>query len=190
MKRTASKDRRISLCGPCKTLCRSGAYPFRNRINSWRPAHIHFFGIRNRLCATIDNPDVFRGGSAHPPRFHHRNHPRQIGGRSFDGKTRPQCIAPAGVPRLPLRYCVAGTPPDLVRKQASGKLHDTAPFLPIYRRRHHKRPVHLLIAVDDIAGDRGVDQAGIDGVHTDSLPDVFKCSRPRRDRAWRRCRSQ
>ena len=35
------------------------------------------------------------------------------------------------------------------------------------------------IAVDDIAGDRGVDQAGIDGVHTDALPDVFKCSRPR-----------
>jgi hypothetical protein len=39
--------------------------------------------------------------------------------------------------------------------------------------------IRLLIAVDDIAGDRGVDQARIDGVHTDALPDVFKCSRPR-----------
>jgi hypothetical protein len=28
----------------------------------------------------------------------------------------------------------------------------------------------VLIAVDDIAGDRGVDQAGIDGVHTDATP--------------------
>ena len=99
-----------------------GAYPFRNRINSWRPAHIHFSVFGTGFCAATDNPDVFRGRSAHPPRFHHRNHPRQVGGRSSDSKARPQFIAPAGVPCLPLRYRTAWTPPDLVRKQASRKL--------------------------------------------------------------------
>jgi protocatechuate 3,4-dioxygenase beta subunit len=94
-----------------------GAYPFRLAAGP-HP----FLGVRNGLCAKTDNPDVFRGRSADPPRFHHRNHSRQVGGRSIDGTTRPQCIAPAGVPRLPLRYRIARTPPDLVRKQASGKL--------------------------------------------------------------------
>jgi hypothetical protein len=30
--------------------------------------------------------------------------------------------------------------------------------------------IRLLITVDDIAGDGAVDQAGIDGVHTDATP--------------------
>jgi protocatechuate 3,4-dioxygenase beta subunit len=83
-----------------------GAYPFRNRINSWRPAHIH----------------LFRGRSAHSPRFDHRHHPRQDGRGSLDGETRSQCVAPARVPGLSLRHRAARTPAKLVRKQVAGRL--------------------------------------------------------------------
>ena len=43
-----------------------GAYPWRNWVNNWRPAHIHFsvFGIGLRAAA--DHPDVLRGRPADP----------------------------------------------------------------------------------------------------------------------------
>ena len=43
-----------------------GAYPFRNHVNSWRPAHIHFSLVWLRVRPTVDHPDVFRGRSADP----------------------------------------------------------------------------------------------------------------------------
>ena len=97
-----------------------GAYPFRNRVNSWRPAHIHFSVFGTGFAQRLITQMYFEGDPLIPHDLDHRNHPRQVGGGSSDGKARPQCIAPAGVPRLPLRYRVAWTPPDFVRKQASG----------------------------------------------------------------------
>src|SRR5207237_2690513 len=39
--------------------------------------------------------------------------------------------------------------------------------------------VRLLIAADNIAGDLGIDQAGIDGVHANAVLDVFESGGPR-----------
>ena len=36
-----------------------GPYPWRNYVNSWRPAHIHFSVFRFRVCAAADHADVF-----------------------------------------------------------------------------------------------------------------------------------
>ena len=99
-----------------------GAYPFRNRVNSWRPAHIHFSVFGTGFAQRLITQMYFEGDPLIPSRFDHRDHPRQVGGGSLDRTARPQCGAAAGMPRLSLRHRVARTPPDLVREQAAGRL--------------------------------------------------------------------
>jgi hypothetical protein len=43
-----------------------GAYPWPNRVNDWRPMHIHFSVFGPGLRPAADHPDVFRGRSADP----------------------------------------------------------------------------------------------------------------------------
>ena len=38
-----------------------GAYPWGNHPNAWRPAHIHFLGVRAGLCNQAGHADVFPG---------------------------------------------------------------------------------------------------------------------------------
>ena len=97
-----------------------GAYPFRNFVNSWRPAHIHFSLVRVRLRAAAHHPDVFRGRPADPARPDPDQHRR--------GPGRPRCgwwrrwtstppsrstVWPTGS-----TSCCAGAAADDVREQA------------------------------------------------------------------------
>ena len=50
----------------CFRTIKPGPYPWRNYVNNWRPAHIHFSMFGSRLRAAADHADVFRGRSADP----------------------------------------------------------------------------------------------------------------------------
>ena len=99
-----------------------GAYPFRNHVNSWRPAHIHFSVFGTGFAQRLITQMYFEGDPAHPAQFDHRDHPRQGGGRAPGRAARPQRGPPSRMPRLPLRYRASRTTPDLVREQAPGQL--------------------------------------------------------------------
>ena len=99
-----------------------GAYPFRNRVNSWRPAHIHFSVFGSGFAQRLITQMYFEGDPLIPHDSDHRDHSRQVGGGSTDREARSQRFAAAGMPGLPLRHRTARQPPDLVREQAARRL--------------------------------------------------------------------
>ena len=66
-----------------------GAYPWRNDVNGWRPAHIHVsvFGIGLRAAA--DHADVFRGRPADPALPDRADDSGPGGDQSLDRPARP-----------------------------------------------------------------------------------------------------
>ena len=84
-----------------------GAYPCRNRVNSWRPAHIHFSVFGSGFAQRLITQMYFEGDPLIPHDSDHRDHSRQVGGGALDRAARPQRLAAAGVPRLPLRHRAA-----------------------------------------------------------------------------------
>ena len=117
-----------------------GAYPFRNRVNSWRPAHIHFSVFGSGFAQRLITQMYFEGDPLIPHDSDHRDDSRQVGRRAIDREARSQRLAAAGVSRLSLRHRPARQPPDLVRKQIARRLTmTTLTYLPRRRRRPQAR---------------------------------------------------
>ena len=110
-----------------------GAYPFRNRINSWRPAHIHFSVFGTGFAQRLITQMYFEGDPLIPHDSIIATIPDKSAADRLTARLDLNASQPAGMPRLPLRYRAARAPPDLVRKQAAGKLTMTpTPFIPSY----------------------------------------------------------
>ena len=82
-----------------------GPYPWRNSVNDWRPAHIHY----SDLAVSYRAYDPVRGGD--PP---------------TDRRTRSQRRCPARQPRVPVRHRAARRPRDMVRESRAGAACDAA----------------------------------------------------------------
>ena len=99
-----------------------GAYPFRNHINSWRPAHIHFSVFGSGFAQRLITQMYFEGDPLIPHDSIIATIPDKSAVERLTAQARPQRGTPARMSRLPLRHRVARAPPDPVRKQAPGKL--------------------------------------------------------------------
>ena len=101
----AALDPNFGGCGRCITAAdgsyhfrtvKPGAYPWPNRVNDWRPAHIHVSVFGHALRAAAGDADVFRGrpdGVAMP---HRGDHPRPSRRRAADRAARPAEHHPHG----------------------------------------------------------------------------------------------
>ena len=72
-----------------------GAYPFRNHVNSWRPAPYPLLAVGDRICAAADHADVFRGRSADPDGLHPQHHPGPGRPETPGGTTRSERVRAA-----------------------------------------------------------------------------------------------
>ena len=95
-----------------------GAYPWRNCVNDWRPAHIHFSifgaGFAQRLITQM----YFEGDPLIPHCPILGTIPDADAIAAADRAARPQRRRAARQPRLPLRHRAARPPRDAVREQA------------------------------------------------------------------------
>ena len=99
-----------------------GAYPFRNRVNSWRPAHIHFSLFGSGFAQRLITQMYFEGDPLIPHDQIFGTIPDTERGRAVDRETRPQRRGAPRQPGLPLRHRAPRPAPDFVREQAAGKL--------------------------------------------------------------------
>ena len=102
-----------------------GAYPFRNFVNSWRPAHIHFSVFGTGFAQRLITQMYFEGDPLirHDVIARHDTRPGRdpAAGRALGH----ECRRAARLPGLPLRHRAARPPVDALREQASGELsHD------------------------------------------------------------------
>ena len=97
-----------------------GPYPWRNRVNDWRPAHIHYAISGNGWVQRLITQDVLRGRSTdlELPDPGHRaqrgTDPRP------DRDAGHQRLRAAGQPRLPLRHRAARPPGHALREPRAG----------------------------------------------------------------------
>ena len=93
-----------------------GAYPFRNHVNSWRPAHIHFSLMGQGWAQRLITQMYFEGDPLIPARLDPRHHPRPGGARPSGRQARPERGHPARFARLPVRHRPARNPAHGVRE--------------------------------------------------------------------------
>ena len=98
-----------------------GAYPCRNHVNSWRPAHIHFSVFGSGFAQRLITQMYFEGDPLiwHDAMIQTRSRTRRRSKR-LDRAARPQRRRAARHARLPLRHRPARAPIDAVREQAAG----------------------------------------------------------------------
>ena len=99
-----------------------GAYPWRNWVNNWRPAHIHFSVFGSGFAQRLITQMYFEGDPADPALPDPGVDPRRGGARAADRAARPQRLDPARQPRLQVRHRAARPPLDAVREPAGGEL--------------------------------------------------------------------
>ena len=101
-----------------------GPYPWRNRVNGWRPAHIHFAisgtgWVQRLITQMYFEGDPLIASGADPPDV-----PERGAVQRPDRAAGSERLRAARQPRLPLRHRPARPARDAVREQASGKLSD------------------------------------------------------------------
>ncbi len=84
-----------------------GAYPFRNHVNSWRPAHIHFSLSGSGFAQRLITQMYFEGDPLIPHDSHPQHHPGRGGAAAAGGAARPQRGRAARQPGLPVRHRAA-----------------------------------------------------------------------------------
>ena len=106
-----------------------GAYPFRNHVNTWRPAHIHFSVFGSGFAQRLITQMYFEGD----PLIRHdaiaKTIPDQEAIERLVAPLDLNAAVPLDMPRLPLRHRPARPPLDAVREQAAGELTMIAPGL-------------------------------------------------------------
>ncbi len=99
-----------------------GAYPFRNHVNSWRPAHIHFSLSGSGFAQRLITQMYFEGDPLIPMDSILGTIPDPGGAAAAGGPVGPERRRAAGQPGLSLRHRAARDAVDAVRKQAAGEL--------------------------------------------------------------------
>ena len=99
-----------------------GPYPWRNRLNDWRPAHIHYSIFGHSFVTRLITQLYFEGDPLlrHCPIYH--SIADAGGARAAGGDPGSRRDHPLGHDRLPLRHRPARPAPDAVREQAAGEL--------------------------------------------------------------------
>ena len=99
-----------------------GAYPWPNRVNDWRPEHIHFSVFGTGFAQRLISQFYFEGDPLIRlcPIVGHD--PVEGGGRGADREVRLGEHHPDGRARLPLRHRAARPALDHVREPAGGEL--------------------------------------------------------------------
>ena len=97
-----------------------GAYPFRNRVNSWRPAHIHFSLFGSGFAQRLITQMYFEGDPLIPHDQIFGDDPGPERGRAVDRETRPQRRGAPRQPGVPLRHRAARPAPDLFENKLQG----------------------------------------------------------------------
>ena len=102
-----------------------GAYPFRNHVNSWRPAHIHFSVFGSGFAQRLITQMYFEGDPLIPHDSILGHHPGPGGPPAAGGPARPQCRRAARQPGLPVRHRAPRHAADPVREPPARRLKDT-----------------------------------------------------------------
>ena len=103
-----------------------GAYPFRNYVNSWRPAHIHFSIFGSGFAQRLITQMYFEGDPLIAHDADGEDHTGSGGDQAADCAARPERGRAARLSRLSLQHRPARPPLDDLRKQAAGELsHDS-----------------------------------------------------------------
>ena len=104
----------------CFRTIKPGAYPWRNCVNDWRPAHIHFSLFGSGFAQRLITQMYFEGDPLirHCPILAHDPRPRRD--RAADRAARPQRLGAARQPRLPLRHRAARPPLTLFENKLQG----------------------------------------------------------------------
>ena len=104
-----------------------GAYPWRNWVNSWRPAHIHVSVLGSGFCQRLITQMYFEGDPLIPRCPIVAHHPRPARGRAAHRAVLDMNEArPARLPRLQVRHRAERPPLDALREPAGGELSHAA----------------------------------------------------------------
>ena len=119
-----------------------GAYPWRNWVNNWRPAHIHFSVFGSGFAQRLITQMYFEGDPLIPHCPILAVDPRHGGDRAADRAARPQRLDPARQPRLQVRHRAARPALDAVREPPGRELsHAATADLPPRDRVADRRPL-------------------------------------------------
>ena len=97
-----------------------GPYPWRNRLNDWRPAHIHFSIFGPAFVTRLITQLYFEGDPLLPLLPDLPLDSRRRGTAAAGGEARPRRDDSSGHDRLSLRHHAARPPADADREQARG----------------------------------------------------------------------
>ena len=104
----------------CFRTIKPGAYPFRNHVNAWRPAHIHFSLFGHGFAQRLITQMYFEGDPLICAMTDRRDDSGQGGDRAPHRAARPATPAAARLPRLPVRHRAARPPLDLFENKLQG----------------------------------------------------------------------
>lgn len=99
-----------------------GAYPLRNWVNSWRPAHIHVSVFGMAFSQRLITQLYFEGDPLIPHCAIVKTIPDPRAIEQFDRSARSERRRAAGLPRLQVRHRAARPPLDAVRKPSRREL--------------------------------------------------------------------
>ena len=99
-----------------------GAYPFRNFINSWRPAHIHFSVFGSGFAQRLITQMYFEGDPLIPHDLIIATIPDKSAAERLVARLDLEFRQAARMSRLSLRHRPARTASDVLREQAAREL--------------------------------------------------------------------